>query len=224
VAGGVSVSKSGYLGRDAARIADAFDLMVLQSHRQHPRKVAAARAAHPEKVEAMRWAHGPRMFERVAKGGRAYAFVEPDFVPPVFVPPFTHGQVQAARAYAALSERVAGSGVKCSSLEAVSGSGGGDREVAILRDIGQLRALHARIGNGLAQEVRRIRPNGAKRKPIYVRRLVDMVCLGDVTLKGVLDAHGWAWTEKSSKGVRLALCAALDRMQGYDLSGSNKGY
>jgi hypothetical protein len=103
-------------------------------------------------------------------------------------------------------------------LEAVSGSGGGDREVAILRDIGQLRALHARIGNGLAQEVRRIRPNGAKRKPIYVRRLVDMVCLGDEALDDVLRFHRWTLNQKAREGLRVALCAALERMQGYDLA------
>lgn len=219
--GGVSVSKIGYMGRDAARIADAFDLMTLQSYRQHPRTVAAAEAAHPAKVDAMRVAHDARQADLVERGQRrARPFVEPEFVPPVFVPPFDNGQVQAGRAYAALVERVAGSGIKCSSLEAVSGGsgGGGDREAAILQDVAQLRAMQRRFGNRLAKEVRRIRPNGVKRRTIFVRQLVDMVCLGDASLDDVLRAHGWALNQKTRDGLRVALCVALDRMCGYDLA------
>ena len=139
--------------------------------------------------------------------------------PAGFVPPFTHGQVSAARDYAALSERCAAFGMSCSSLEAVQrGGGGGDREAAIFRDFARLRSLHRRIGSGLAKEVRRHRPSttGGKRSAIRVRVLVDQVCLGGMTLDEVLEAHGWrSHNDTVRADLRTALCDALDRMQGY---------
>jgi hypothetical protein len=135
-----------------------------------------------------------------------------------YVPLFTSGQIAAGRDYATLVERVSASGVKCSSIEAQSGSGGqsgGGREEAMLADFQRLRALQHRIGNGLAKEVRRIRPSGRKRSAIYARRLVDLVCLSDTSIEDVLDRHGWAVDHKSRKALRRSLCAALDRMQGY---------
>lgn len=142
----------------------------------------------------------------------------------IFQALFTPGQISAARDYAGLTERVAASGLKCSSLETSQGGGGraGDREAALFHDIDRLRALHRRIGAGLAKEVRRIRPSErggdkAKRSAIYVRRLVDDVCLGERTLSEVLKRHHWAVDAKAREGLRRALCAALERMQGYDL-------
>lgn len=138
---------------------------------------------------------------------------------PRFVPPFTVGQVQAGRDYAALSERCAASGVKCSSLEASVGGGGGCREEAVLHDLRRLRAMRARIGEGLAKEVRRLRPSahgGVKRRAIRVRGLVDAVCLDGRTLNGVLRAHGWTKNRVVYGALQAALCGALDRMQGYD--------
>lgn len=136
-----------------------------------------------------------------------------------FVPPFTHGQVFAARDYAALTERCNASGVKCSSLESLrQASIGGDREAAVFRDFAKLRALHRRIGDGLAKEVRRIRPDGRKRQAIYVRRLVDLVCLGNMALGDVLKKHGWAVDQDSRDRLRASLCSALNRMQGYECS------
>ena len=136
----------------------------------------------------------------------------------LFVPPFTSGQVCAGRDYAALTERCNASGVKCSSLEALrQASRGGDREAAVFRDFARLRALHRRIGDGLAKEVRRIRPNGRKRRAIYVRRLVDLVCLGNMAVSDVLKVHGWGNNQGSRDALRTSLCAALDRMQGYEL-------
>lgn len=179
---------AGYMGRRAARVSDTFDMMTFQAQRAHASKVRKAE-----------------------KAGRDA---------PVFLPLFTHGQVSAARDYAALTERVEASGVKCSSLEALGAAsgGGGDREAAIFRDFQRLRALHARIGNGLAKDVRRIRPGKDKRSAIRLRALVDLVCLGDMSLSGVLGRFGWSKDEKSLEGLRRALCAALDRMQGYDLA------
>lgn len=139
---------------------------------------------------------------------------------PAFDPPFSPGQVSAGRDYATLVERVAASGVKCSSLEALGArSGGGDREEAIFRDFRRLRALERRIGDGLAREVRRIRPGGRKRTAIRVRVLVDQVCLGGMTVSEVLRAHGWSHKDPAIRDcVVRSLRAALDRMRGYDLA------
>lgn len=186
--GGLVRRHDGYLGRDAARVADAFDRMAQQALR----------------------AHGKRLKRAEAEGREASAFVQP----------FTPGQIAAARDYAALTERCAASGIKCSSLEAIrnQGSGGGDREVAVLQDLQRLRALHRRIGDGLAKELRRIRPGGNdKRRAIRVRYLVDQVCLSGLTLGEVLVSCGWAEDQKLREALRAALCRALDRMQGFDL-------
>ena len=188
---------------DRVRLGDAFDVMEDQAKRRHKGVVAQA------------WdAHAVRCAQAAAAGKR-----EPVWHPPAFVPPVSPGQVQVGRDYATLTERVSASGLKCSSLEAqrAGGSGGGDREEAMLRDIQQLRVFHARIGNGLAKEVRRIRPGGLKRRAIWVRVLVDQVCIGGMTVSDVLEAHGWAVDAKSRDALRRALCAALDRMRGYDL-------
>lgn len=177
--GGVVVWKSGEDGRDAARVADAFDNMEREAVKYHRRRGD----------DAVR-----------------------------YVPLFSSGQIAAGRDYAMLVERVSASGVKCSSIEAQSGSGGGSgggREEAMLADFQRLRALQYRIGNGLAKEVRRIRPGGRKRRAIFARRLVDLVCLDGASIKNVLDRHGWAVDHKSRKALRQSLCAALDRMQGY---------
>ena len=202
-AGNLVSRRAGYKGRDGARVADAFDLMTMNAIKAHPKVIAAARRDYDERVAPMPQKSAP-------------AFVEP-----AFVPPFTHGQVAAARDYAALTERCNASGMSCASLEAVGrGSGGGDREAAIFRDISRLRALHRRIGDGLAKEVRRHRPSatGGKRSAIRVRTLVDMVCLGNLTLDEVFERHGWGKVDGRVRAdLRAALCAALDRMQGYDL-------
>lgn len=133
-----------------------------------------------------------------------------------FIPPFTVGQVEAGRAYAALVERVEASGVKLASIERVSGGGDGQgqREAAVLDDVRRLKRARGRIGNGLAKEARR---KGGARGPrsIPVRSLVDMVCLHDRSLSEVLKRHGWAEKGQHREELRVALRAALDRLHGY---------
>ena len=209
-AGNLVARRAGYLGRDGARVADAFDLMTMNAIKAHPKVIAAALRDYDERCKAL------------PKGSKVRPFVEP-----AFAPPFTHGQVAAARDYATLTERCNASGMSCASLEAVGrGSGGGDREAAIFRDFARLRSLHRRIGDGLAKEVRRHRPSitGGKRSAIRVRTLVDMVCLGNLTLDEVLRRHGWTSKNETVRGdLRAALCKALDRMQGYDLDRDTGG-
>lgn len=158
-----------------------------------------------------------RMFDQAqrahaAKGRKAGAFVAP----------FSWGQVSIGRDYAALVERCAASGVKCASLEGLRGDGGrsGNREEAMLADFARLRAMHRRIGGGMARPLIRLRAaphsvGAVKRRAITVRRLVDQVCLADRTLSEVLQAHGWAVSSRVLGDLRAQLCAALDRMQGY---------
>ncbi|MCA0848324.1 hypothetical protein [Salipiger thiooxidans] len=186
---------------DRARLGDAFDVMDDQARRRHKGVVAKAWQVHLE-----------RCAEAAVAGKR-----EPVWREPRYVPPFTSGQIAVGRDYAALTERCNASGLKCSSLEALraSASGGGDRETAVLRDMSRLRAFHHRIGHGLAKEVRRIRPAGAKRSAIRARTLVDQVCLGGSTLTAVLEHHGWGVKGESVEALRRSLVAALDRMQGY---------
>lgn len=195
----------GYEMRSGARVADSFDLMTLNSRRAHEYRCSAARAK-----------------------GKAL---------PVFRPPFTIGQVSIGREYAALAERCSSAGVKCASLEALrqASSGGGDREEAILSDFRRLRYFEGRIGNGLAKAVRRIRPGrpmtqdeakakqdlvDRQRRAIFDQALVDGVCIGGMSLTDVLKAHGWGDNKKSRDALRAALCAALDRMQGFSLVGA----
>lgn len=137
-----------------------------------------------------------------------------------FIPPFSVGQIEIGREYAALVERVASSGLGCVSLEASGGGGGNGGEgvqAAVFRDIERLRMLRRRIGSGLAKEVRRIRPNGAKRRAIWALRLVDQVCVDGMTLSGVLERHKWPVNGREREALRAALCSALDRMRGFDL-------
>jgi hypothetical protein len=135
------------------------------------------------------------------------------------VAPFTPGQVQAGRDYAALSERCAAAGLRCASLEGLGGGGSVDDWIErVIADMGRLRAMHHRIGGGLAKEVRRVRPSATgtgRQMVIRTRVLVDMVCIGERTLSGALRAHGWSDSGKNKIALSAALRAALDRMQGY---------
>lgn len=195
--GGFRSQRDGHDGHDAAAVADVFDRMDRAAQRAN----AALNAGRRKK----------------------------GLQPVVYLPLFTVGQVAVAREYAALVERVSAAGVKCASLEALrqSSSGGGDREVAILRDIQQMRSMQARIGNDLVKGVRRVRPSasdtGIKRSAIYARRLVDMVCCGDMSLAEVLEAHHWAKKGETVRALHVGLCAALDRMRGFDLVRPTQG-
>lgn len=134
-----------------------------------------------------------------------------------FTPPFTPGQIAMARHYRALVERHDTGGMKCSSLEAQRGDGSGGAFMDAFMDEGrEIARIRARIGNGQAMALRRIRPSSrGSRMAISDRTLVDMVCLEGLTLTEVLAHHGWAKSAKVLNCIREALCAALNRMQGY---------
>ncbi|MGB0901182.1 hypothetical protein [Halocynthiibacter sp.] len=145
------------------------------------------------------------------------------------VVPFTAAQVEIARDYRDLCERIEGSGIKCSSTfsDHIGGQGKVDFMDAYMRDTERLALFRAAIGEGLAMETkRRVAANvaGIKvgdiqlreigRKMITSTVLVDMVCIAEKPLSGVLEAHGWRATGKNRMTLRAALCAALGRMQG----------
>ena len=135
-------------------------------------------------------------------------------LPKGYRPLFTTGQLVAARDYAALSERVSASGVKCSSIEAMgAGSGGqGSWIDAVLQDGAQLAAIKLRVG-----EVSVIAPKnaGGKRAIVWAQDLVDQVCIADQTMNDVLHRFGWSKSTKMRAMLLAGLCEALNRMQGF---------
>lgn len=136
-----------------------------------------------------------------------------------FVAPWSWGQLHMARFYRTLTERHSAGGMRCASLEAGRGGGGGGDFITNFISEGKtLDGLHAAIGPGVAMAVRRIRPStrGSRTAGVILDRvLVDSVCLGQMTLGAVLRAAGWSPDGHHRKALRVALAAALDRMQGY---------
>jgi hypothetical protein len=125
-------------------------------------------------------------------------------------------QVEAGRAYAALAERCAAEGLRCSSVEGGRGGApGGQRDWidGVIQRSDALTRMQVAIGNGVA-----LSPRGAQahadrgRKVIRVRDVVDGVCIEGRTLSEVLDRYGWAAKTTSIGTLRVVLIAALDRM------------
>lgn len=131
-------------------------------------------------------------------------------------PLFTPGQISAGRDYAALYERCQAAGVKCSSIEALGSGGQGSFIDAVMRDSSRLAALDRAIGIEVV-----LSPRGAKAhmdRGFKVMRITDLVfgvCVGGMTISQLLQKFGWPVATSSRKKLRLSLCAALDRMQGF---------
>jgi len=142
-----------------------------------------------------------------------------------FVAPFTPGQIQMGQRYATLIERHAAGGMKCTAIGRTGGGGqGGDFMDTFVAEGREIDMIRTRIGTGQAMIVRRVRPSDRGTKSgITDRRLVDMVCLGGKDLTAVLAAHGWDRQVKQLHTLRVALAAALDRMQGYSDGRGTKG-
>ena len=132
------------------------------------------------------------------------------------VVPFSAGQVSIAAIYRALVEWREGSAMRCGGLEA--GRGGSGSGVFIDRFIeegARLADFHQAIGEGFALRPRRSMDRGNARKPLSDRALVDAVVIDGRDLSAVLRRFGWEADGKNRKLLRVALCEALDRMQGY---------
>ncbi len=134
--------------------------------------------------------------------------------------PFSGVQIDTGRQYRALVEFRAAGTMKLSSIEGrAGGSGhGGSDYLDRFRQAGEdLARMRRWIGDGVAMEVRRVRPSKrgtAARGIITDRALVDAVCLSDQTLSAVLQGHGWARSTAHIAALRGALGAALGRMAG----------
>ena len=126
---------------------------------------------------------------------------------------FTPEQIDVAREYRGLVEWRAGSGIKCASIEAGRGGGGGDFLDRFIDKGAQLARIEGGIGSGLALNIRRNMDRGNGRRPIPDRALVDMVVLQDRDLTAALVRYGWKPDGKTRADLRAALCRALDRMQ-----------
>lgn len=132
--------------------------------------------------------------------------------------PFSGVQIDTGRQYRALVEFRAAGAMKLSSIEGRaggSGSGGSDY-LDRFRQAGEdLARMQRGIGDGVAMEVRRVRPSKrgtAARGIITDRALVDAVCLSGRTLNDVLRDSGWSLFKDHRDALRAALLAALDRM------------
>jgi hypothetical protein len=136
-------------------------------------------------------------------------------------PVLTASQIGMGRIYATMVQDRAASGVRCSSMEAMSG-GGGTREGYTdhrLNMARQIDTLQARIGAGCAMAIRRVRPSARgdgvqARRNILDRVLVDAICLDDRDISDVLHSYGWAIKGDTVRAATLALAGALDRMIG----------
>ena len=137
----------------------------------------------------------------------------------LFSDPFTPGQVAMARHYRGLVENHRAGGVRCVSLETAGRTGGGAGgafSAAFVTEGREIAMLRRRVGPGQALVLRRIRPSQRGSKSgIADLALVDLVCVDDLDLTAVLRRHGWAKRTGNLSALRIALGAALDRMQGY---------
>ncbi|SIS98327.1 hypothetical protein [Paracoccus saliphilus] len=133
-------------------------------------------------------------------------------------PPFTKGQVNAARLYRDLVERHSAGGMKLASLEGLvaSGSGkGGEFMDAFLAEGEAIRRMQRAIGNGVAMQVRRVRPSargGKTARNIRDRDLVEAICLQGKSFRQVLKGHGWTDSSRNTRALMAALAGVLDHM------------
>lgn len=160
-------------------------------------------------------AHWRGVCQLVAMNAHAAARAEAREVAAVL--PFNAGQIGIAETYRALVEWREGSALKCASLEAGrSGGGGSGLFIDAFIDRGAvLEALRARVGNGYAMRPQRHMDRGNARRAITDRALLDMVVVAGLDLSEVLRRFGWQADGRGRRALRDALCAVLDRMQGY---------
>lgn len=129
----------------------------------------------------------------------------------------TTTQIQMGRVYRDLVERHASAGIRCSSVEGLPGGGGsgGGFMDAVLDQGSQIDYWRSLIGDGLAMDIRRVRPSKrGERIAIKAQRLVDMVCLEDKSISHVLYVHGWSNRGDSITKLTIALGECLERMAG----------
>lgn len=125
---------------------------------------------------------------------------------PAGEPMFTVAQVEAGRAYAALAERCASEGMRCSSPEARQGGGGaGDWMDGVLGRSYRLDRMRREIGNEPVLK-------GDGRVGINTLELVNLVCRDGLTVSQILQRKGWPVYGDRVAVVIEALRLALDRI------------
>jgi len=132
--------------------------------------------------------------------------------------PFTAGQVAAGRHWRDLVERYRAAGMRSMDLNrSGGGSGGGGFMDAVCDQGAELRRLRARIGQGTALAVRRIRPSArgdGARHNITDLVLIGHVCLDDLSLHEVLARYGWSPRSPANlAAVHTALADTLERIR-----------
>lgn len=134
-----------------------------------------------------------------------------------FCAPFTPSQIAVSEDYRRLVERYEAGLCKGSQLEqGRAGTGGSGLAIdTYIQESRWLAELRRRIGDGVTMQVRRHLDRDNARRAIPCLVLVDMVLVHGKTLSDVLSTHGWQAKGETRKILRLELCAALDRMQGY---------
>ena len=131
-------------------------------------------------------------------------------------PLFTAAQIGIGRDYAALYERCAAAGVRCSSVEALGhgGSGQGSFIDALIRDRRRLAAMERAIGSDVVLEPRGALAHRERgRQGLRVCDVVRGVCISGQTISQLLQSFGWSRAPAFTKETMAALCAALDRMR-----------
>ena len=137
-------------------------------------------------------------------------------------PLFTAAQIGAGRDYAALVERCAAAGIRCSSFDDLdmgraSGGGTGGQGTfidALIRDRRKLAAMERAIGTEVV-----LRPHGAQaqadrgRRALRISDIIREVCITGLTISQLLHKAGWSRSPSFTKATMAALCAALDRMR-----------
>lgn len=134
-----------------------------------------------------------------------------------FEAPFSPSQIAVGRAYRDLVEWREGSAMRCASVEALPGGGGGGSGLFIDAFIAQgewLTVLRDRIGGGTILDVRRHMDRGNTRRPITARAAIDGLLVSGLDLSAILANHRWQVDGKNRKALRLGVAEALDRMLG----------
>ena len=138
-------------------------------------------------------------------------------------PLFTPTQRAVGEAYDALHERLEGAGVRCSSLEALSQSGGGGGSFieALIRDRRRFDHMRAAVGDEIVLVPRNSSAHRYRaRVAIAAIDVIECVCIRDLTVSGILQRYGWSRKADVIEKIMRALLNGLDQIQGATSAGS----
>lgn len=209
------------LVRDAGRVPDCCGDAAPVAPARGPASTVQFMASYPKGPEGSELKPAGHAGRRTVKISDAFDVMRAQSARKGRTLALTDSQIGMGRIYATLvADQMAGA-VRCVSLESSGGGRGGSREgftdhrLDLSRRIDLMRA---RIGNGHAMALRRVRPSkradGPARSNISDRALVDMVCIEGLTISDVLARYGWSVKGDTVTAATKALADALDRMIG----------